>query len=171
MRKRAPASLIESFKSFKGLRIRKLIPLFAFAFSSLHSRKARRWFKGKSLNLKHPFFRYTYFILTPSCGINNVFEWILHRRCFSQCFEDEFAWSCFERWGVMATVLISNLKTFRPLIFVFSTLPFCFDSCPLIIVCFLLPSTLYGVSQNKDSDGFVATPLRGNLHRLLNNSV
>ena len=50
----------------------------------------------------------------------------------------------------------------------FSTLSFCFDSCPLIIVCFLLPSTLYGVSQKKNSEGYVATPLRGNLHRLLN---
>ena len=48
----------------------------------------------------------------------------------------------------------------------FSTLSFCFDSCPLIIVCFLLPSTLYGVSQKRTLGAML--PLRGNSNQLLN---
>ena len=41
--------LIESLNHFKGLRIRKLIPLFAF--SSFHQRKARRWVEERNLKL------------------------------------------------------------------------------------------------------------------------
>ena len=41
--------LIEPLNHFKGLRIRKLIPLFAF--SSFHQRKARRWVEERNLKL------------------------------------------------------------------------------------------------------------------------
>ena len=47
--------LIESLNHFKGLRIRKLIPLFAF--SSFHQRKARRRVKERNLKRSHKTFQ------------------------------------------------------------------------------------------------------------------
>ena len=48
--------LIEPLNHFKGLRIRKLIPLFAF--SSFHQRKARRWVEERNLKLSQKKFKW-----------------------------------------------------------------------------------------------------------------